>query len=156
MPVQPAASPADWPIAPDSVYARIGGAPAVERLVHRFYELMDELPEAYTVRQLHPESLAGSAESLYEFLSGWFGGPPLYSNKKGHPRLRMRHAPYAVGPVARDEWMLCMRQAITEQIADPALLYGLIRTFADMADHMVNSGAGAQSCSHAAGSQAPA
>jgi hemoglobin len=135
----------DWPIDPDSVYARIGGAPAVRRLVNRFYELMDGLPEAYTVRQIHPESLAGSAESLFEFHSGWFGGPPLYSNKKGHPRLRMRHAPYAVGPVERDEWMLCMRQALTEQITDPALRDGLIRTFADMADHMRNTD-GRQSC----------
>ncbi len=59
--------------------------------------IMDELPEAYVVRQIHPESLAGSADSLFDFLSGWFGGPPLYSDKKGHPRLRMRHAPYAIG-----------------------------------------------------------
>lgn len=150
-----AASLADWPIDPDSVYARIGGAPAVHRLVNRFYELMDELPEAYTVRQIHPESLAGSAESLFEFLSGWFGGPPLYSNKKGHPRLRMRHAPYAVGPVERDEWMLCMRQALTEQVTDPALLELLIRTFADMADHMVNTD-GSAPCSYAAATHIPA
>lgn len=148
----PVASLADWPIDPESVYARIGGAPAIERLVSRFYELMDELPEAYTVRQIHPESLAGSAESLREFLSGWFGGPPLYSNKKGHPRLRMRHAPYAVGPVERDEWMLCMREALTEQITDPALRDSLIRTFADMANHMVNTD-GVAPCSHAAQGQ---
>ena len=137
----------DWPIDPDSVYARIGGAPAVHGLVNRFYELMDELPEAYTVRQIHPESLAGSAESLFEFLSGWFGGPPLYSQKKGHPRLRIRHAPYAVGPVERDEWMLCMRQALTEQVTEPALLETLIRTFADMAQHMVNTD-GRAACGH--------
>lgn len=144
-----APSLADWPIDPDSVYARIGGAPAISRLVNRFYALMDELPEAYTVRQIHPESLVGSAESLFEFLSGWFGGPPLYSNKKGHPRLRMRHMPYSVGLVERDEWMLCMRAALTEQIVDAALRDGLIRTFADMASHMVNTD-GSAPCSHAA------
>ena len=120
-------------------YAVLGGAPGIQRLVHRFYELMDELPEAFTVRQMHPESLAGSAESLFEFLSGWFGGPPLYVEKKGHPRLRMRHAPYAVGQVVRDEWMLCMTQAITEQVADVGFREWLVGTFSQMADHMINT-----------------
>ena len=120
-------------------YAVLGGAPGIQRLVHRFYELMDELPEAFTVRQMHPESLAGSAESLFEFLSGWFGGPPLFVEKKGHPRLRMRHAPYAVGQVVRDEWMLCMTQAITEQVADVEFRKWLVGTFSQMADHMINT-----------------
>ena len=122
-------------------YEALGGEAGVQRLVHRFYELMDELPEAYTVRQMHPESLAGSAQSLFEFLSGWFGGPDLYVAKKGHPRLRMRHAPYAVGPVERDEWMLCMTQALSEQVADPVFRDPLINTFAQMANHLVNTDA---------------
>ena len=120
-------------------YEALGGEAGVQRLVHRFYELMDELPEAHTVRQMHPESLAGSAQSLFEFLSGWFGGPPLYMAKKGHPRLRMRHAPYAVGPVVRDEWMLCMTQALTEQVPDVAFRDSLIHTFAQMANHLINT-----------------
>ena len=119
-------------------YQALGGEAGVKRLVHRFYELMDELPEAYGVRQLHPSSLEGSAQSLFEFLSGWFGGPPLYMAKKGHPRLRMRHAPYAVTQVMRDEWMTCMTQAIKEQVAESALSERLITTFAQMADHLVN------------------
>jgi hemoglobin len=126
-------------IAPDSVYARLGGAPAVQALVSRFYELMDELPEAYTVRRLHPDSLAGSADSLFKFLSGWFGGPPLYIRERGHPRLRMRHAPYAIGPVERDEWLLCMRQALAEQVADETLRSAVERAFVGMAEHMVNT-----------------
>lgn len=130
-------------------YEALGGAPAVRRLVDRFYQLMDELPEAYTVRRMHPDSLAGSAESLFDFLSGWFGGPPLYSQKKGHPRLRMRHRAYAIGTVERDEWMLCMTQALSEQVADSALREALIQTFAAMADHLVNTGASASACSHA-------
>jgi hemoglobin len=130
-------------------YEALGGEAAIRQLVNRFYQLMDELPEAYTVRQIHPESLKGSAESLFEYLSGWFGGPQLYVAKKGHPRLRMRHAPYAVGPVERDEWMLCMTQALTEQVTDAELRDRLIQTFAQMADHMVNTDAGAHGCSHA-------
>lgn len=127
-------------VAADSVYARIGGAPAVRALAERFYALMDELPEAYTVRRLHPESLAGSADSLFKYLSGWFGGPPLYIRERGHPRLRMRHAPYAIGAIERDEWMLCMRQALAEQVADPALRAAVERAFTGMAEHMVNTG----------------
>jgi hemoglobin len=127
-------------IATDSVYARLGGAPAIHALVDRFYALMDELPEAFTVRRLHPESLAGSADSLFKYLSGWFGGPPLYTRERGHPRLRMRHAPYAIGAAERDEWMLCMRQALAEQVTDPALHDAVKRAFSDMAQHMVNTG----------------
>jgi hemoglobin len=130
----------DPPVVVDSVYARLGGAPAIHALVNRFYELMDELPEAYSVRRLHPESLAGSADSLFKFLSGWFGGPPLYIRERGHPRLRMRHAPYAIGPVQRDEWLLCMRQALAEQVADEALRASVVRAFEQMAQHMVNTG----------------
>lgn len=143
MNTNPATAPETTP------YEALGGAPAVRRLVDRFYQLMDELPEAYTVRRMHPESLAGSADSLFDFLSGWFGGPPLYSQKKGHPRLRMRHNPYAIGTVERDEWMLCMTQALREQVADIALREALVQTFAAMADHLVNTGGSASACSHA-------
>jgi len=128
-------------------YEALGGAAGLHRLVDRFYELMDELPEAYAARRIHPESLAGANESLFEFLSGWFGGPNLYIEKKGHPRLRMRHSPYAIGATERDEWMLCMRTALTEQVADEPLRERLIKVFADMADHMVNTqGAAAGTC----------
>ena len=120
-------------------YEELGGEAAVRRLVQRFYHLMDELPEAYAVRQMHPESLQGSEEMLFEFLSGWLGGPSLYIAKKGHPRLRMRHAPYAVGTGVRNEWMLCMTQALTEQVSDAQFLARLIDTFAQMANHMVNT-----------------
>ena len=127
------------PSAPTKPYDALGGAGGLHRLVDRFYELMDELPEAYAARKLHPESLAGSNESLFEFLSGWFGGPSLYIEKKGHPRLRMRHRPYAISETERDQWMLCMRTALTEQVADETLRTWLLNTFTQMADHMINT-----------------
>jgi hemoglobin len=130
-----------------SVYQSLGAADGLHRLVDRFYELMDELPEAYAARRIHPESLAGANESLFEFLSGWFGGPDLYIEKKGHPRLRMRHAPYAISATERDEWMLCMRTALTEQVADESLHAGLLKAFTDMAHHMVNTD-GPSGCGH--------
>ena len=126
-------------IVPDSVYTRLGGAPAIRRLVDRFYELMDELPEAYAVRQLHPSSLSGSVDSLFKYLSGWFGGPPLYERERGHPRLRKRHSPYAINAAARDEWLLCMQLALAEQVDDLALRTSIERVFSSMADHLINT-----------------
>jgi len=120
-------------------YDRIGGEEAIRALVQRFYTLMDELPEARALRQLHPPSLKGTEELLFEYLSGWFGGPPLYTTKKGHPRLRMRHAPFAVSSAMRDQWMLCMTKALGEQIADVAFRGLLINTFSQMANHLINS-----------------
>lgn len=131
-------------------YEALGGAEGIRRLVHRFYALMDELPEAYHIRRMHPEDLAGSEESLFEFLSGWFGGPQLYMQKKGHPRLRMRHTPYVIGVQARDEWLLCMRQAIDEQVADADLRGRLNAAFTDMATHLINTD-GAAPCPTANG-----
>jgi hemoglobin len=87
-------------------YDVLGGEMAIRKLVHRFYELMDELPEVYAVRKLHSENITEIESVLFEFLSGWLGGPRLYIAKKGHPRLRMRHADDAIGPLLRNDWML--------------------------------------------------
>jgi hemoglobin len=124
---------------PDAVYERLGGSAGVLALVQRFYALMDTLPEAAHLRELHPENLGGSVDSLFKFLSGWFGGPPLYVRERGHPRLRMRHAPFRVGPAERDAWMRCMRTALAERVPDAALRTSLEQAFAGMADHMVNA-----------------
>ncbi len=123
-----------------SVYDRLGGAPAVQALVQRFYALMDEWPETGDVRRLHPDSLSSSQDSLFKFLSGWFGGPPLYVRERGHPRLRMRHQAYRIGTVERDQWLLCMHQALDEQVADAGLRSAMRQAFDGMADHLANTG----------------
>lgn len=119
-------------------YEMLGGEPALRRLIERFYALMDTLPEAWSIRQLHPESLAGSERKLFEYLSGWLGGPDLYVQKHGHPRLRARHLPFPIASRERDEWMLCMRQACQETVADPALRAKLLEALGGLADHMRN------------------
>jgi hemoglobin len=129
----------DIAIDPDSVYARLGGAAAVRALVDRFYALMDARPEAAGIRRMHPADLQRSADNLYKFLSGWFGGPPLYLREKGHPRMRMRHAPFAIGPAERDQWLACMRQALADQVADAPVRESIERAFVGMADHMINT-----------------
>ena len=119
-------------------YEAMGGAKAVRALVDRFYDLMDQLPQAQTIRRMHPDSLDRSRQKLYEFLSGWLGGPPLYVEKYGHPRLRMRHLPFPIDEGARDAWLLCMRQALDEQITDDALRETVESALMRTADHMIN------------------
>ena len=119
-------------------YQRIGGAEKVRSLVRRFYELMDELPEAYGIRKLHAEDLQGANDKLFKFLSGWMGGPQLFIEQYGHPMLRRRHLPFAIGNAERDQWMLCMNQALGEVVEDEALRHELSDAFAKVADHMRN------------------
>ena len=121
-----------------TVYERLGGEDGVRRLVQRFYALMEALPEARSVRNMHPAQLARSEDSLFKFLSGWFGGPPLYMQERGHPRLRMRHMPFRIGAEERDAWMRCMRLALQEQVPDEALRRGIEHAFAEMATHLIN------------------
>ena len=119
-------------------YERIGGAEKVRELTHRFYQLMDELPEAYGIRKLHPGSLQGSEDKLFKFLSGWMGGPQLFVQEHGEPMLRRRHLPFPIGDAERDQWMMCMQQALQETVADEQLRNELIASFAKVADHMRN------------------
>ena len=119
-------------------YQQLGGEQAVKQLVARFYELMDTLPEAHEVRQLHPSSLSGSENKLFMFLSGWLGGPQLYIEAFGHPRLRQRHFPFAIGQQESQQWMLCMTNALDECVKDEALRNHLITQFTQTANHMIN------------------
>jgi len=119
-------------------YQRIGGEEKVRALVNRFYDLMDELPEAYGIRKLHAEDLQGAREKLYKFLTGWMGGPQLYVEQYGHPMLRKRHFPFAISDTERDQWMMCMSQALNEVVEDADLRQELSAAFAKVADHMRN------------------
>ena len=119
-------------------YSRIGCEPAVRRLVKRFYELMDTLPEAYAIRKLHAADLSSAEEKLFMFLCGWLGGPQLYVEKFGHPKLRARHLPFPIASTEAEQWMLCMRQAMDEVIADEGLRVSLDKSLNDLAYHMRN------------------
>jgi len=123
---------------PKTPYELIGGEPAVRRLVHRFYRLMDELPEAYGIRKLHPADLTSSEQKLFEFFSGWLGGPPLFEQRHGPVFLRRRHLPFPIGSAERDQWLMCMRKALEETVEDAALRERLFQALAGLADHMRN------------------
>jgi hemoglobin len=97
---------------PKSFYQQLGGERALRSLVREFYIVMDTDPQALECRALHAKSLQQAEEKLFLFLSGWLGGPPLFEQKYGHPRLRMRHFPFAIGERERDQWLYCMEQAL--------------------------------------------
>jgi len=97
---------------PQNFYAEVGGAPVFRAIVGRFYE---EVAADEVLRPLYPEEDLGPAEDrLRMFLEQYWGGPRTYSDQRGHPRLRMRHAPYRVGPIERDAWLRAMRIAVDE------------------------------------------
>ena len=121
-----------------TLYRAIGGDTTVRALVRRFYELMDTLPEASHCRAVHPPSLVRAEEKLYEYLTGYLGGPPLYVEKYGHPRLRSRHFVAPIGPAERDEWMLCFRRAMDETIDHPQLREIIWTPIEKLAHHMQN------------------
>jgi hemoglobin len=123
---------------PHTPYETLGGAVGVRALVDRFYDLMDTLPQAAPIRALHPTDLSGSRDKLFKFLSGWLGGPPLYMEEFGHPRLRARHLPFPIGVAERDQWMLCMRRALQETPLDTLMRDALLQSLFNTADHMRN------------------
>lgn len=124
---------------PESFYSLLGGSDKIGLIVNRFYELMDTLPEAKLVRDLHDSDLSSANEKLRLFLIGWTGGPQLYIEKFGHPRLRARHLPFRIGTAERDEWILCMFRAFDELSGlAPVELKSLKSAIFRLADHMRN------------------
>ncbi len=119
-------------------FEQLGGEPGIRTLVDRFYDLMDTAPEAAQIRALHAANLKVSREKLFLFMCGWTGGPPHYTEKYGHPRLRMRHLPFAIGARERDEWLWCMDHALAEHEAPDELKTLLRLRLQQLADHMRN------------------
>ena len=121
-----------------SHFDRIGGADNIRRLVKRFYQIMDELPESYGLRKMHGENLQESEDKLFKFLNGWMGGPDLYVREYGHPMLLRRHMSFQVDIAARDQWLLCMDMALKEIVEDAQLRVELSDAFARVGDHLRN------------------
>jgi hemoglobin len=116
----------------------MGGDAGIRRLVDRFYDLIDTAPEAATIRRLHAASLKASREKLFMYLTGWTGGPPIYVERFGHPRLRARHLPFSIGARERDEWLWCMDRALAEHDLPDWLRVELTEKLHALADHMRN------------------
>jgi hemoglobin len=119
-------------------YERLGGEDRVRTLVDRFYDLMDTLPEAQDIRGFHQKDLTKTRQLLFEFLSGWLGGPSLYVQKYGGPLLRQRHIFIPIGIKERDQWLLCMYQAMQDVDVEESLQAELRPAFFKTADHLRN------------------
>jgi hemoglobin len=132
-------NPPDQATQPETAYDWVGGEGAVRALVDRFYDLMDLEPAYAGIRALHPGVLDGSRDKLFWFLCGWLGGPNHYIERFGHPMLRARHLPYAIGIAERDAWMACMRGALASVCVDPDLRETLTQAFFRAADFIRNT-----------------
>jgi hemoglobin len=115
------------------------GEEIIRRLVDRFYDIMDSLPEAQPIRAMHPSDLGSSRDKLFWFLVGWSGGPPLYVERFGHPRLRARHLPFRIGAPESAQWLLCMKLALDEVVVDEDVRAALFGAFRRIAGHMQNT-----------------
>lgn len=119
-------------------YQLIGGEAGTRALANQFYDVMERDPHAKALLDIHPQPMDNIRERFFEFLSGWLGGPDLFVEKYGHPRLRARHLPFKVTKHQRDLWMLCMNQAIDKVVDNPALQDHLRQSFGKLATHMIN------------------
>jgi hemoglobin len=129
---EPAAAPEP------TMYELVGGADRLRELVDRFYDIMQLDPAFAGILALHPQMLDGSRDKLFWFLSGWMGGPDLYIERHGHPRLRARHLPYRIASDERDQWLRAMGQAMHEVGLPDDLQLRLMQSFYQTADWMRN------------------
>ena len=123
---------------PQTLYSVIGGEARVREMVDRFYDLIELEAEFAGLRALHPSPMDGSRDKLFMFLSGWMGGPDLFVERYGHPRLRARHLPFAIGTGERDQWLRAMAWAMEDVGIDEALRLRLMESFFQTADFMRN------------------
>ena len=114
------------------------GMTNIRALVEAFYDIMDSDEKAKDIRALHPQDLTAAREKLFMFLTGWTGGPQLYIERYGHPRLRARHMPFAIGESERDQWLYCMIEAMKKCDFDEKLMVKLAEQLYGVADFMRN------------------
>ena len=119
---------------PQNPFEAFGGEEGVHRLVVRFYELMDTLPEAAGIRAMHKGDLAPMVDKLTTYLVGWMGGPRRYSERFGSVIIPAVHQPFPIGPNERDAWLLCFRKALDEQPIDAKWKEAIMKPMFQMAD----------------------
>ncbi len=124
--------------AADSVFILLGGEPGIRALVDRFYDVMDVDLDLTVLRDVHGQSLDQARDKLFWYLCGYFGGPQLYIERFGHPRLRARHLPYSIGIKERDQWLLCMARAMQDLGYPTERSDRLLEIFFGVADWMRN------------------
>jgi len=127
---------------PQTLYDLLGGEPEathkIREIVEAFYDVMDSDEKAKTIRLMHPEDLTSSREKLFMFLTGWTGGPQLYTERYGHPFLRRRHLPFKIGEDERDQWIYCMTKGMLNLKMEEEKIKALLNALYPIADFMRN------------------
>ena len=127
---------------PQTLYDLLGGEPEathkIREIVEAFYDVMDSDEKAKTIRLMHPEDLSSSREKLFMFLTGWTGGPQLYTERYGHPFLRRRHLPFKIGEEERDQWIYCMTKGMLNLKMEEEKIKALLNALYPIADFMRN------------------
>lgn len=121
-----------------TLYERIGGEPSIRTLVQHFYDLMDLEPKYKILRDVHHGSLDEAVQKFTMFLSGWTGGPDVYVQAYGYPRLKSRHFPFKIGTVERDQWMACFIQSLHELNIAPEIQAEILPPIYALAEWMRN------------------
>ena len=129
----------------ESIYSRLGGEPVLREFVDNLYAFMDVMPEVGHIRNMHSNELSHTSDRVFMFLSGMLGGPPLYMEAFGHPRLRRRHMHFEIGNEERDQWLLCAQRAADQLDVSASLADELMAELAAMANHLRNRGDNVQS-----------
>jgi len=132
--------------ASESLYSRLGGETVLRQFVEQLYAFMDETADVAPVRKMHSQDLSYAADRLFMFLSGMLGGPPLYMEAFGHPRLRRKHLSFSIGDEERDQWLLCAQHAADQLPVEDTLRHELMLALTKMADHLRNQGPSVQAC----------
>jgi hemoglobin len=122
-----------------TLFEELGGEQTIRALVERFYDVMDTDERATGIRKMHAADLTEAREKLFMFLVGWSGGPALYIERYGHPMLRRRHLPFAIGESERDQWMFCMVRAMHDIGMEEPLVVRLAQALWSVADFMRNT-----------------
>ncbi len=120
-------------------YELLGGEVGIRQLANVFYDVMDELPQASSIRAMHGAHLEEIKQKLFEYLSGWLGGPHLYHQKYQTVCLTKPHKPYAIGPAERDQWLMCMKETLRRIKAGPEVCEMLENPFFGIADAIRNT-----------------
>ncbi len=130
----------------ESLYSRLGGEQVLRQFVDQLYAFMDDSAEVAHVREMHSADLSYAADRLFMFLSGMLGGPPLYMDAFGHPRLRRKHMHFPIGDEERDQWLLCAQHAADQLAVETSVRAELMDELTRMADHLRNKEPSVQPC----------
>ena len=130
-----------------SLYSRLGGKEILRQFVNHLYDFMASSEQVTHVRSMHAESLSQASDKLFMFLSGMFGGSPLYEEAFGHPRLRRKHLQFPIGNEERDQWLMCAQYAANQLHVKSDVRKELMDELTAMANHLRNQNESAQLCS---------